>query len=39
MGRGIYEEAWEAFSAFNATNVKELPLPPISRILSLGSAR
>lgn len=28
MGRGIYDEAWEAFSAFNATNVKDFPLPP-----------
>ena len=28
MGRGIYDEAWESFSAFNATNVKDLPLPP-----------
>jgi hypothetical protein len=28
MGRGIYDEAWESFSAFNATNVRELPLPP-----------
>lgn len=27
MGRGIYDEAWESFSAFNASNVKELPLP------------
>lgn len=27
MGRGIYDEAWEVFSAFNASNVRDLPIP------------
>lgn len=27
MGRGIYDEAWESFYAFNSTNVADLPLP------------
>ncbi|CAN5716550.1 BREX-2 system adenine-specific DNA-methyltransferase PglX [soil metagenome] len=27
MGRGMYDEAWEFFFQYNATNVKDFPLP------------